>query len=93
MTAAFNAIRGLGELILPIEDPLPRLSLPRLARSHRRLSAVRRSRRSSPLIAAGQFSEVTGLGADLEVLAHPEGGRNDYVHQLPVRHSLPANRA
>ena len=41
------------------------------------------------LIAAGQFSEVTGLGADLEVLAHPEGGRNDYVHQLPVRHSYP----
>jgi len=39
------------------------------------------------LIAAGQFSEVTGLGAKLEVLAHPEGGRNDYVHQLPVRHS------
>jgi phage tail-like protein len=39
------------------------------------------------LIAAGQFSEVTGLGAQLEVLAHPEGGRNDYVHQLPVRHS------
>jgi phage tail-like protein len=39
------------------------------------------------LIAAGQFSEVTGLGAKLEVLPHPEGGRNDYVHQLPVRHS------
>jgi phage tail-like protein len=39
------------------------------------------------LIAAGQFSEVTGLGAQLEVLPHPEGGRNDYVHQLPVRHS------
>lgn len=38
-------------------------------------------------IAAGQFSEVTGLGAQLEVLAQPEGGRNDYVHQLPVRHS------
>jgi phage tail-like protein len=41
------------------------------------------------LIAAGQFSEVTGLSAQLEVLAHPEGGRNDYVHQLPVRHSYP----
>jgi phage tail-like protein len=39
------------------------------------------------LIAAGQFSEVTGLGAQLEVIPHPEGGRNDYVHQLPVRHS------
>jgi phage tail-like protein len=41
------------------------------------------------LVAAGQFSEVTGLGAELEVLAQPEGGRNDYVHQLPVRHSYP----
>lgn len=39
------------------------------------------------LIAAGQFSEVSGLGAKLEVLAHAEGGRNDYVHQLPVRHT------
>lgn len=41
------------------------------------------------LIAAGQFSKVTGLGAELEVLRHAEGGRNDYVHQLPVRHSYP----
>jgi len=39
------------------------------------------------LIAAGQFSEVSGLGAQLDVLAQPEGGRNDYVHQLPVRHT------
>lgn len=39
------------------------------------------------LLAAGAFQEVKGLGADLEVLAHPEGGVNDFVHQLPVRHS------
>jgi phage tail-like protein len=39
------------------------------------------------LIAAGQFQEVKGLGADLEVTAYAEGGVNDYVHQLPVRHS------
>lgn len=39
------------------------------------------------LVAGGGFQEVTGLGADLEVLAYPEGGRNDFVHQLPVRHS------
>jgi phage tail-like protein len=38
-------------------------------------------------VAAGEFSEVTGLGAQLEVFPYPEGGRNDYVHQLPVRHS------
>jgi phage tail-like protein len=39
------------------------------------------------LVAAGQFQKVKGLGAELEVLKYPEGGRNDYVHQLPVRHS------
>jgi len=39
------------------------------------------------LIAAGQFQEVKGLGADLEVMAYAEGGVNDFVHQLPVRHS------
>lgn len=36
------------------------------------------------LIAAGQFSQVSGLGAQLEVLAQPEGGRNDYVHHALV---------
>ena len=40
-----------------------------------------------PLIAAGAFSEVTGLSGELEVTAYAEGGVNDYVHQLPVRHS------
>src|SRR5438045_3606865 len=39
------------------------------------------------LVASGGFSEVRGLGADLEVLSYPEGGSNDFVHQLPVRHS------
>lgn len=39
------------------------------------------------LFPGGAFSEVKGLGGDLEVMAHPEGGRNDFVHQLPVRHS------
>ncbi|MEU4689786.1 phage tail protein [Actinoplanes sp. NPDC023714] len=42
---------------------------------------------SPRLVAAGSFTEVTGLTGDLEVLAQPEGGRNDYVHQLPVRYS------
>src|SRR6185503_9839788 len=40
-----------------------------------------------PLFVGGAFMEAKGLGADLEVLAYPEGGRNDFVHQLPVRHS------
>ena len=39
------------------------------------------------LYALGGFQEARGLGADLEVTAYSEGGVNDYVHQLPVRHS------
>lgn len=39
------------------------------------------------LVAAGGFEEVSGLGADLEVLGYAEGGQNDFMHQLPVRHS------
>ena len=39
------------------------------------------------LFPGGAFQEVKGLGADLEVLSHPEGGINDFAHQLPVRHS------
>jgi phage tail-like protein len=42
-----------------------------------------------PLLAGGEFSAVKGLGAELEVMPNPEGGRNDFVHQLPVRHSWP----
>lgn len=37
--------------------------------------------------APGAFQSCSGLGGELEVTAYPEGGRNDYVHQLPVRHS------
>lgn len=39
------------------------------------------------LYALGGFQEVKGLGADLEVTPYAEGGVNDKVHQLPVRHS------
>jgi len=40
-----------------------------------------------PVLAAAGFQEATGLGAELEVLAYPEGGTNGFVQQLPVRHS------
>lgn len=40
-----------------------------------------------PIVMAGAFCDVSGLSGELEVLAHPEGGRNDFVHQLPVRYS------
>lgn len=42
---------------------------------------------SSSKFTGGAFQEVKGLGADLEVTSYAEGGVNDYVHQLPVRHS------
>lgn len=40
-----------------------------------------------PLITGGEFMEVKGLGADLEVMGYPEGGVNDHIHQLGVRHT------
>ncbi len=39
-----------------------------------------------PVMAAAGFQEVTGLGAELEVTEYAEGGVNDLVRQLPVRH-------
>jgi phage tail-like protein len=38
-------------------------------------------------VGVGRFGDVTGLSGELEVLPHSEGGQNDYVHQLPVKHS------
>ena len=40
-----------------------------------------------PVMVAAGFQEASGLGAQLELTPYPEGGVNDYVHQLPVRHS------
>jgi phage tail-like protein len=40
-----------------------------------------------PHIGSGAFNEVTGLSGELEVTPYAEGGVNDHVHQLPVRHS------
>lgn len=40
-----------------------------------------------PTMALGAFSEVKGLGGELEVMPYAEGGMNDFVHQLPVRHT------
>jgi phage tail-like protein len=40
-----------------------------------------------PVVAAGAFQEVTGMGAQLEVVTYADGGRNDSVHRLPLRHS------
>ncbi len=40
-----------------------------------------------PVLSAAGFQEVSGLGAELEVMTYPEGGSNGFVHQLPVRHN------
>lgn len=42
---------------------------------------------SLPLVAEAGFKAVSGLSGELEVERYAEGGRNDFVHQLPVRHS------
>lgn len=39
------------------------------------------------IVGVGAFSDVTGLNGELEILPLPEGGQNNYVHQLPVRHT------
>jgi phage tail-like protein len=39
------------------------------------------------MVMGGEFQEVKGLGADLEITSYPEGGVNDHVHLLPVRHT------
>jgi phage tail-like protein len=46
-----------------------------------------RQARLLPKVAAGAFQTASGLGAELELMPYPEGGQNDFVHQLPVRHS------
>ncbi len=40
-----------------------------------------------PEMAEAGFQEVTGLGAELEVMSYAEGGQNGFAHQLPVRHT------
>jgi phage tail-like protein len=40
-----------------------------------------------PLVAFAGFQQVSGLQGELEILSYAEGGKNDFVHQLPVRHS------
>ena len=39
------------------------------------------------LVPEAAFRSVGGLAGELEVLTYAEGGVNDMVHQLPVRHS------
>jgi phage tail-like protein len=72
--------------IAQLEDPLPAFNFfvsldPSDAYLPAQQSAL------IPVMALGAFAEVKGLGGELEVMSHPEGGVNDFVHQLPVRHT------
>jgi phage tail-like protein len=42
-------------------------------------------------ITQGYFSEISGLGAEVEVFSYEEGGCNNYVHRLPGRAKLSSN--
>jgi hypothetical protein len=71
---------------MTVEPPLPAFTfVVTLNRADAYLPAAQAALVS--LVALGEFCYAGGLGAELEVMAHPEGGRNDFVHQLPVRHS------
>ena len=37
----------------------------------------------------GYFTEVSGLGTEIETMSYNEGGRNDMVHKLPTRMKHP----
>ncbi|HWO25300.1 MAG TPA: phage tail protein [Kofleriaceae bacterium] len=69
-----------------LEDPLPAFNFyVSLDPADAHLPAAQSS--LIPVMAQGAFSEVKGLGGELEVMSYAEGGVNDFVHQLPVRHT------
>jgi len=85
MSLIGSAGRGISSL-LTLEDPLPAFSFfVSLDPTDAHLPAAQSV--LIPIMALGAFCEVKGLGGDLEVMPYAEGGSNDYVHQLPVRHT------
>ncbi len=80
-----NLARTASQL-LTLEDPLPGFSFfVSLDPTDAHLPAAQAA--LIPIMAVGAFCEVKGLGGELEVMPYAEGGMNDFVHQLPVRHS------
>lgn len=72
--------------MLALEDPLPAFSFyVTLDPSDAHLPL--KQALLIPTMALGAFSEIKGLGGELEVMPYAEGGMNDFVHQLPVRHT------
>lgn len=79
-------VARIASQVLALEDPLPAFSFfVSLDPSDAHLPAAQCA--LIPTMALGAFSEVKGLGGELEVMAYAEGGMNDFVHQLPVRHT------
>jgi phage tail-like protein len=71
---------------LTLEDPLPAFSFfVTLDPSDAHLPPQQLA--MIPMMALGAFCEVKGLGGELEVQPYAEGGVNDFVHLLPVRHT------
>ncbi|HSN28707.1 MAG TPA: phage tail protein [Kofleriaceae bacterium] len=76
----------IGSQLLTLEDPLPAFSFfVSLDPTDAHLPVTQAI--LIPIMALGAFSEVKGLGGELEVTPYAEGGCNDFVHQLPVRHT------
>lgn len=86
MTFGIGKLGRIASQLLTLEDPLPAFSFfvtLNPADAHLPLA----QKLLIPVMALGAFSEVKGLGGELEVQPYAEGGVNDYTHQLPVRHS------
>jgi phage tail-like protein len=86
MTVPRNAPARNTSAAAQLEDPLPAFNFfvsldPADAHLPPKQAAL------IPTVALGAFAEVRGLGGELEVMAYAEGGVNDFVHQLPVRHT------
>lgn len=85
-TGAVGGLARTASQLLTLEDPLPAFSFfvtldptdAHLPLAHKLMI---------PFMALGAFCEVKGLGGELEVMPYAEGGKNDFVHQLPVRHT------
>jgi phage tail-like protein len=81
-----GAIARIVSGVATLEDPLPAFSFfVTLDPSDAHLPTSQLA--LIPLMALGAFCEVKGLGGELEVQSYAEGGINDHVHLLPVRHT------
>jgi phage tail-like protein len=81
-----RTVANIASTLTQLEDPLPAFNFfvsldPTDAHLPKAQLAL------IPIMAIGAFAEVKGLGGELEVAPYAEGGVNDFVHQLPVRHT------